>query len=356
MNIPNEKPESQLAAASDFRFHAQNWKATALGPIETWPVPLRISAGLMSESRFPKAIFWGPELITIHNDAFRPLLGDKPNAQGRPWNEIWAEAWEDIRGFCEAAFEGKATYIEDFGITIGRYGYPEECFFTFCYSPIRDETGTVRGVMDTVIETTAKVVAERALAVRNAELAHRIKNTLSIVSVIVRQSLRGASSLDDAWKAASDRITALSQAQALLMAGTEMVSAPIDEVLRSVLRPHLRDADQVTLTGPHVELSDRQALSLSLAINELATNAVKYGALSVRTGTVRVNWNVTSDPVPHLTLDWAEAGGPVVTAPERRGFGSALLHAIVPSDFSGSARVEYAPEGVCYHLEGELRA
>ncbi len=356
MNLPQKVPAGQIPSSGEvYSLLAQDWSKTPLGPMEGWPAALRIVSSLMTESHFPKAIFWGPELTTLHNDAFRLLLGNKPNAQGRPWNEVWAEAWDDIRVFSDRAFAGEATYIEDFALTINRYGYPEQCWFTFCYSPIRDETGKICGVMDTVIETTGKIVAEQALAVRNAELAHRIKNTLSIVSVIVRQSLRGAASIDAAWKAASERIMALSQAQSLLMAGTEMAAARIEEVLRSVLTPHLRDMTQLVLRGPSFELTDRQTLSLSLAINELGTNAVKYGALSTRLGRVTISWTVSDDVVPHLTLDWVEEGGPVVAVPERRGFGSALLDQMVPSDFGGAARITYAPEGVRYHLEGELR-
>jgi hypothetical protein len=119
---------------------------------------------MMLASRFPIYLVWGPRLITIYNDAFRPLLGAKPEALGRPFSEVWSEAWEEIGPIAERAFAGEATFIEDFPLTVERNGYPEEAFFTFCYSPVRDEVGRVAGFLDTVVETTAKVLAERQQA------------------------------------------------------------------------------------------------------------------------------------------------------------------------------------------------
>ncbi|MFC7739164.1 PAS domain S-box protein [Roseomonas sp. GCM10028921] len=115
-------------------------------------------------SKFPACIVWGAHLTTIHNDAFRPILGAKPEALGRPFSQVWSEAWETIGPIAERAFAGEATFIEDFPLSVERNGYPEEAFFTFCYSPIRDETGRVAGLLNTIVETTGKVLAERKQA------------------------------------------------------------------------------------------------------------------------------------------------------------------------------------------------
>jgi PAS domain S-box-containing protein len=141
-----------------------DWTATPLGPPEAWPLSLRIAVGMTLGSKFPACIIWGPGLVTIYNDAFRPILGAKPEALGRPFNEVWSEAWETIGPIAERAFAGEATFIEDFPLTVERHGYPEEAYFTFCYSPIRDEMGRVAGVLDTIVETTGKVLAERRQA------------------------------------------------------------------------------------------------------------------------------------------------------------------------------------------------
>ncbi|HEV7265495.1 MAG TPA: tripartite tricarboxylate transporter permease [Falsiroseomonas sp.] len=143
---------------------AHDWAATPLGPPEAWPPSLRVAVGMVLGSRFPACLVWGPRLITIYNDAFRPILGTKPEALGRPFSEVWAEAWQDIGPIAERALAGEATFIEDFPLTVERNGFPEEAFFTFCYNPVRDETGRVAGILDTVVETTGKVRTERRQA------------------------------------------------------------------------------------------------------------------------------------------------------------------------------------------------
>lgn len=141
-----------------------DWSRTPLGPIEAWPDLLKTSVALMLESRFPQAVTWGPELVTLYNDAFLPILGNKPAPLGRPFSEIWSEAWKEISPIAAAAFEGRATYIENFPLLIQRGDRPELAHFTFCYSPIRDGSGRIAGMLDTVTETTATVQANQRLA------------------------------------------------------------------------------------------------------------------------------------------------------------------------------------------------
>ncbi len=140
-----------------------DWSASPLGPVDHWPDVLKTTVALTLGSRFPQAIVWGPELITLHNDAFIPILGHKPAALGRPFSAVWDEAWAEIRPMVEAAFAGRATFLEDFPLLVARGGHPERAHFTFCYSPIRDQQGRVVGMLDTVVETTATVVAARRL-------------------------------------------------------------------------------------------------------------------------------------------------------------------------------------------------
>jgi len=146
------------------RVGVHDWAATPLGPISTWPASLRIAVGMVLSSRFPSCLVWGPELISLYNDAFVPILGAKPDALGRPFNEVWHEAWPLIGPIAERAFAGEPTFIEDYALEIQRYGRAEMASFTFCYSPVRDEDGKVVGMIDTVIETTARIGAEKAQA------------------------------------------------------------------------------------------------------------------------------------------------------------------------------------------------
>lgn len=157
------------------RVSRHDWSATPLGPLSAWPASLRIAAGMVLSSRFPSCLVWGPDLISIYNDAFVPILGAKPDALGRPFNEVWSEAWSLIGPIAERAYAGEATFIEDYSLEVHRYGRAEQANFTFCYSPVYDENGEVVGMIDTVIETTARVSAEKAQAdaLRLAEEALR---------------------------------------------------------------------------------------------------------------------------------------------------------------------------------------
>lgn len=145
------------------RIRNHDWAATPLGPLQHWPDPLKTSLALCLASRFPQAVLWGPDLLTLHNDAFSQILGQKPSALGIPFRAVWQEAWADIGHMANRALAGEAVYIEDFPLIIDRNGGPERAYFTFCYSPIRDHDGKVLGMLDTVTETTASVLANQRL-------------------------------------------------------------------------------------------------------------------------------------------------------------------------------------------------
>lgn len=328
-----------------------DWAATSLGPIEGWPSALKVAVGMMVASRFPKLIIWGEERIAIYNDGYRELMGDKPDGIGQPLRRMWPEIWDQIEPLIDRTFAGESLYFTDMPLTVNRYGRPEETWFTFCYSPIRDERGNIAGIIDTVIETTGKVRAERDAKLMNAELAHRMKNVLSMIGAIASQTFRSADTLDQARVAFSNRLTALAQAQDGLT-GEGIGAAPLRTVIENALAPHRPPESVVSIEGPdHLLLSGRTALSLALAINELATNAVKYGALSSPEGRLAIRWRAEDET---FTLDWIEEGGPPVSPPSRRGFGSRLVEDIVPKEFGGTASHAYAATGVRYGLEAPL--
>jgi len=179
------------------RVRHHNWANTPLGPLEHWPDVLKTTVALCLASSFPQAIVWGPALITLYNDGFIPILGDKPDALGRPFNEIWQEAWPQISPIADAAFAGEATFIENFPLTIERGGAPEQAYFTFCYSPIRDVQGKVVGMLDTVTETTATVVLSQRLAELNASLEQRVTERTTLLTqteAALRQSSKPSAS------------------------------------------------------------------------------------------------------------------------------------------------------------------
>jgi signal transduction histidine kinase len=142
-----------------------DWSATPLGPITDWPQSLRTAVGICTESRFPMAIWWGPEAIQLYNDGYVPVLGAKhPQSLGQSGMECWAEIW-DVVGplYAEVMEHGRSTWADDLLLLMDRYGYVEETYFTFSYSPIRDESGGVGGQLITCAETTERVVGERRM-------------------------------------------------------------------------------------------------------------------------------------------------------------------------------------------------
>lgn len=333
------------AAIRDF-----GWSDTPLGPIESWPAALRIATSMMVSSRFPKCIVWGPDQITLHNDAFGVILGDKPAPLGRPLRDVWSEVWTEIEPLVDLAYGGEPVFIEDLGLSIDRSGAKENAWFTFCYSPIRDEEGHVCGIMDTVIETTEKVLAVRNAQLINAELSHRMKNTLAMISAVANQTFRHADTLESARERFTDRIAALGEAHSILIQ-QEWTTAPIRAVIEGALAPHRQGTGRFALSGPPVLLSSRQALSLALTVNELATNAVKHGALRDEAGTVSLTWEAEGE---EFRLAWSETGGGPCPGPRHKGFGSQLMERILPADFSGRAELTFAPEGLRYELAGRL--
>ena len=144
---------------------AKDWSGTPLGPPASWPQSLRTAVSILLNSRYPMFLFWGPELVKIYNDGYRSILGNKhPWALGRRGPEVWPEIWDTIGPMVERVVEhGEATFSDDLMLFMQRHGYPEEVYFTFSYSPIRDESGGIGGMFCACTETTAKVLGARRL-------------------------------------------------------------------------------------------------------------------------------------------------------------------------------------------------
>jgi len=145
---------------------AKNWAATPFGAVESWPQSLRTAVSMMLESRFAMVVAWGPEFRFLYNDRYRPVLGSSkhPSALGRPAEEIFPEAWSFIGPLFDKTRTGEAVALDDVLIPLHRNGYLEDCYFTISYSPIRDESGGVGGMLAVVAETTERVQSERRLA------------------------------------------------------------------------------------------------------------------------------------------------------------------------------------------------
>jgi len=144
---------------------ALDWARTPLGPVEAWPQSLKTSVSICLQSRFALLIWWGPELVMLYNDSYVQLIGGKhPWALGSPGRKVWPEIWDVIGPMLAGVTDyGRANWADNQVLFLERHGYPEECYFTFSYSPIRDESGGVAGVFTPVYETTDRVIGERRL-------------------------------------------------------------------------------------------------------------------------------------------------------------------------------------------------
>ena len=177
-----------------------------------------------------------------------------------------------------------------------------------------------------------------------AEMNHRVKNALALVRSLVRKSSDTANSLSDFTANLEQRIQALSNAHDQLT-HRDWKAAPLQTLLETELEPYLREAtSQVALEGPGILLSPRAHTAMALVVHELATNAAKYGALKEPQGRLTVRWR----PEDHgdLHISWEEAGGPPLTPPTRRGFGSTVIERAIPFELDGKVEVSYAPTGV----------
>jgi PAS domain S-box-containing protein len=187
------------------------------------------------------------------------------------------------------------------------------------------------------------------------ELNHRVKNTLATVQSVASQTLRNAGSTEQAKEALEARLFALSRAHDVLTR-ENWESADLYDIVEQAVAPYSsRGEDRLHLEGARVRVPPRMALALAMALQELATNAVKYGALSNEAGMIRIAWSVhPGDTGPRLHLKWEESGGPVVQPPARRGFGSRLIERSLSQDLDGTAKIAFPATGVVCTVDAPL--
>ncbi len=214
-------------------------------------------------------------------------------------------------------------------------------------SRVDDESGNpLYGIRVTRDITERKRAEEHQRLLLN-ELNHRVKNTLTTVQSIVFQTLRNAPSPEDAQTALSSRLIALSKAHDVLTRES-WEAAGLHQIVSEAMEPfRAQGENRIQVAGVEVRLPSSMALAIAMALQELATNAVKYGALSNESGKVGLRWSLdrTNSPAD-LHLRWEESGGPPVRPPSRRGFGTRLIERSLAGDLQGQARIEFDPAGL----------
>jgi PAS domain S-box-containing protein len=285
--------------------------------------------------------------IVSASEGSRSGFGSLAASRGRPWAELWGteQRAEAASAVATAAADGVGRCL---GARAGADGTLR--WWDAAITPIHDEAGRPERLLAISRDVTAVRAAEDRQRLLMQELSHRMKNSLAMVQAIAAQTLIGPG-LRDARDAFAIRLQALAQAHDILLQGA-WESASVAALVASVATLHAPDdPGRLDAQGPPVTIGSKPALALALVLHEMATNAAKYGALSVPGGRVTLRWAVapTHDGA-RLVLDWTEAGGPPVRPPAREGFGTRLIARSLGHAFGGTADLTFPPDGVRLHL------
>jgi PAS domain S-box-containing protein len=297
------------------------------------------------------AMLRGPEhRFELANGAYHHLIG-RQELLGKTAREVLPEV-ED-QGFFETLDEvyreGRPFNARAMPITLRRGvdGSPDKRFLDFVYQPVSDANGDVTGIFVEGYDVTERKQAEDHQLLLIDELNHRVKNMLAIVQGIAMQTLKGDAAAPQARAALEQRFGALAATHKLLTRGN-WTDVAILNVVSGAVEPFQDGEDRISFAGPALTIAPKTAITLALAVHELATNAAKYGALSNEVGTVGINWAVSKDKEgePRWEFTWAESGGPVVEQPRRRGFGTRMIERGLAAELGGKVALAFNPEGV----------
>lgn len=305
------------------------------------------------------AILEGPDhVFTYVNPDYLTLVGNR-DVVGKPIREALPEI--EGQGFVElldTVYTGGEAHVgRSIGIDLQRRAgaETEKRFVDFLYQPMRDVAGQVDSIFVQAIDVTERIEAERQQALVNRELGHRLKNQLAMVQAIVSQTIRSAPDLESAAHNIGARVQALAHAHDILIA-EEHGRTTVEAVVRRITLVHDDPAEsRFVFDGPEMGVASRPALSLSLILHELSTNAAKYGALSNREGIVNISWGRERNEVgDRFFLRWREIGGPPVLAPAGSGTGTRLIRAGLSGTIDCVVALDYDPEGVTCGIGAEL--
>lgn len=220
-------------------------------------------------------------------------------------------------------------------------------------TPRFSSSGAFLGMIGVNADVTPQREAEARLRLLVDELNHRVKNTLAVVQGIAHQTFGGSKATDEARNSFVGRLMALASAHTLLTQ-RNWESAPLHKLATDTLSSQGVEAARYSIEGPPIDLPSRAALALGMALHELGTNAVKYGALSNEEGRIDLTWSILPQDTPRLTITWRESGGPAVVVPERKGFGSTLIERALARDLDASVFVDFRSEGVVCLVEAPV--
>jgi PAS domain S-box-containing protein len=340
MSEIKDKPEEQKVAEADVEDHRKD-----LGPFVVAAETTRM-AMVFTDAKEPN------NPIVFANDSFLSLIGfDRAEILGQSFNSLLAPgAAPDAIAQINSAFESSPEIDPEIHY---RRKDGSEFWASVFISPVRDKNGDLLQYFVSFVDLTKHKQAQVQSRMLIDELNHRVKNMLSTVHSIVWQALRKSSDGRVIGESIETRLSALSRSHDLLTR-ENWESAGLRDIVIDALEPFGvsgASTKRVLITGDNIRLQPRVALALSIAFNELATNATKYGAFSNEPGSIQVTWRIV--PAPNddrVILNWKEKDGPPVSAPSRKGFGLQVLERGLALEVDGSATIEFQPTGVVFTL------
>ena len=285
-------------------------------------------------------------LISTWNPASEQLYGyAQEEAIGRPLGMIVPESRRDeSRSMFATVMSGEMVLFE----TLRQRRDGSLVDVSISGAPLRDSNGTIVGISSIHRDITSQRQHEKQMRLVMRELAHRSKNLLAIIISMAAQTARTATSVSDFTARFTQRLQGIAHSHDLLIQ-QNWRGAPIRELVRSHLEPFLEgDRNRIHLNGPDVIVDPKAAQNLGLALHELATNASKYGALSVPSGSVSISWTKTDG---QFRIEWREQGGPSVRQPNQRGFGQAVLERLASQALEGTAHLDFDQDGVHWVMD-----
>lgn len=219
-------------------------------------------------------------------------------------------------------------------------------------SPVKNSAGTIIGASKIARDVSDRKESENRIRMLMREVNHRVKNQFAVILSMVRETNKRASSTDEFEERLRERIMALARSHDLLVEG-EWRGAGLAQLVLNQLEP-FADHDRFEIAGEDLTLSATAVQYLGIAFHELATNSIKYGALSNPRGVIAVEWSKTGHDKSRLRLTWEESGGPAVREPSRRGFGRVVLERVAPAAVDGVGQVSYEPSGITWTLDAPV--